>query len=55
MSDSDTPPASPPGPPEESVLPPWIWLTLCTISLFCLLFISFRRAKSLELYERAKD
>ncbi|BGO90311.1 hypothetical protein NBRC10512_004128 [Rhodotorula toruloides] len=55
MSDSDTPSASPPGPPEDSVLPPWIWLTLCTISLFCLLFISFRRAKSLELYERAKD
>ncbi|BGP30792.1 hypothetical protein JCM10296v2_002549 [Rhodotorula toruloides] len=55
MSDSDAPPAPPPGPPEDAVLPPWIWLTLCTISLFCLLFISFRRAKSLELFERAKD
>ncbi|BGP23485.1 hypothetical protein JCM10295v2_002381 [Rhodotorula toruloides] len=55
MSDSDSPPISSPDPSQDSVLPPWIWLTLCTLSLFCLLFISFRRAKSLELYERAKD
>ncbi|TNY22776.1 hypothetical protein DMC30DRAFT_414786 [Rhodotorula diobovata] len=53
MSDSDSP--SSPDPREDAVLPPWIWLTLCTLSLICLLFVSFRRAKSLELYERAKD
>ncbi|GAA5919738.1 hypothetical protein JCM1841_000779 [Sporobolomyces salmonicolor] len=50
--DSTLPPIDP---RDDVVLPPWIWLTLCTLSLFCLLFISFRRAKSLELYERARD
>ncbi|GAA5836030.1 hypothetical protein JCM9279_002168 [Rhodotorula babjevae] len=47
MSDSDSPPVE-----VDTVLPPWIWLTLCTVSLVCLVFVSFRRAKSLELYER---
>ncbi|GAA5948719.1 hypothetical protein JCM21900_005272 [Sporobolomyces salmonicolor] len=51
-NDSTLPPIDP---RDDVVLPPWIWLTLCTLSLFCLLFISFRRAKSLELYERARD
>ncbi|GAA5899323.1 hypothetical protein JCM8208_001616 [Rhodotorula glutinis] len=48
MSDPDSPPVE-----VDTVLPPWIWLTLCTLSLVCLVFVSFRRAKSLELYERA--
>ncbi|GAA5866116.1 hypothetical protein JCM1840_005075 [Sporobolomyces johnsonii] len=56
MSDSSDDSTLPPiDPRDDVVLPPWIWLTLCTLSLFCLLFISFRRAKSLELYERARD
>ncbi|GAA5821244.1 hypothetical protein JCM11251_004530 [Rhodosporidiobolus azoricus] len=40
---------------DEDYLPAWLWLTLCIICLICLLFISFRRAKSLELYQRARD
>ncbi|KPV76337.1 uncharacterized protein RHOBADRAFT_52359 [Rhodotorula graminis WP1] len=48
MSDPDSPPVE-----VDTVLPPWIWLTLCSLSLVCLVFVSFRRAKSLELYERA--
>ncbi|GAA6052388.1 hypothetical protein JCM3770_000218 [Rhodotorula araucariae] len=51
----DNPPSDQSGPRDDTVLPPWIWLTLCILSLVCLLFVSFRRAKSLELYERAKD
>ncbi|GAA6058755.1 hypothetical protein JCM10212_001871 [Sporobolomyces blumeae] len=48
----DGDPAAPIEPP-DGTLPPWIWLTLSTLSLCCLLFISFRRAKSIELYDRA--
>ncbi|GAA6002266.1 hypothetical protein JCM10207_003154 [Rhodosporidiobolus poonsookiae] len=54
MSDEADPPTDPVDPREDVVLSPWIWLTLCTVALACLLFISFRRAQSLELYERAK-
>ncbi|GAA5884503.1 hypothetical protein JCM6882_005279 [Rhodosporidiobolus microsporus] len=54
MSDTDPPP-DPVDPREEDYLPPWLWLTLCILCLICLLFISFRRAQSLELYQRARD
>ncbi|BGP14571.1 hypothetical protein JCM10213_001920 [Rhodosporidiobolus nylandii] len=46
-----------PDPRDDVVLPPWLWLTLCTLSLVCLLFISFRRGRALglELYQRLVD
>ncbi|GAA5868619.1 hypothetical protein JCM8547_003757, partial [Rhodosporidiobolus lusitaniae] len=40
--------------PRDGTLPAWLWLTLCTLILACLLFISFRRLQALELYERGK-
>lgn len=39
----------------DAALPPWLWLTLCTLALGALLFVSFRRNKSAELYSRARD
>ncbi|GAA5878756.1 hypothetical protein JCM3774_005059 [Rhodotorula dairenensis] len=46
----------PPVPPiTDAALPPWLWLTLCTLILGATLFVSFRRRKSAELYFRARD
>ncbi|GAA5967228.1 hypothetical protein JCM11641_000482 [Rhodosporidiobolus odoratus] len=44
-------------PREDVVLPPWLWLTISTICLICLLFISFRRGRALglEAYYRVRD
>ena len=49
----DTDPGS--APTNDAVVPPWLWLTLCTLILAALLFVSFRRKKSAELYARARD
>lgn len=38
-----------------TALPPWLWLTLSTLALCALLFVSFRRRKSFELYARARE
>ncbi|GAA6037903.1 hypothetical protein JCM8097_009482 [Rhodosporidiobolus ruineniae] len=56
MSDTDVDPPVV-DPRDDRLMPSWIWLTVCTIALICLLFISFRRtrARSIEWYQRAKE
>lgn len=41
--------------PTEDALSAYIWMPLVVITLFCFLFVSFRRAKSLELYEQSSN
>ncbi|GAA5936032.1 uncharacterized protein JCM15063_002687 [Sporobolomyces koalae] len=42
--------------PTASILvSPWIWLTVSTLALLGLLFVSFRRARAVELYQRARE
>lgn len=57
MADPATDPDTGTGtaPINDAVVPPWLWLTLCTLILGALLFVSFRRKKSAELYTRARD
>lgn len=57
MADPSTDPDTGTGtaPINDATLPPWLWLTLCTLILGALLFVSFRRKKSAELYTRARD
>ncbi|GAA5975565.1 hypothetical protein JCM10908_005204 [Rhodotorula pacifica] len=57
MDSSDGDDTKPPinDPRDDATLPPWLWLTLCTLVLGALLFVSFRRQKSAELYHRARQ